>query len=183
MTLEKVNGRVLFRIRQYKKSGEKLVMNNQKEVCLNKQQARDLMEVIPGLKKAFLINIGEAGADYSPLFDDDGMVDDDEGCSSTDQELREHIGSNVYARVQAGMRFVDIRRFYFKAGVEGPLPSPQGVTLNKDEFQIFASQIQELNEIWRGLAGLGPCYQNHFNEASLMKCEHCTPPHPDAANE
>jgi hypothetical protein len=102
---------------------------------------------------------------------------DDQLKSLETASLQWHIGCGIHVCVSAGIKCVDLRRFYWNATLGQVKPTREGIALRLPEYEKLKEAIAKLHEKCPEAASAQPCLMTHIDQTDLQQCGECNPYH------
>lgn len=93
------------------------------------------------------------------------------------EDLKWHLGMNVYASVQKDNPCVDIRQYWKRPQLDESVPTKKGLCFRPQEFDIFLKHWEEIIKAMPELEKFVACYDpsDHFNQLGMLSCQACNP--------
>lgn len=89
----------------------------------------------------------------------------------TDVYLKVHLGGGIFARVSSNFHTVDIRRFFLPEGTSAPWPTRKGIALRLSEWDALVAHLDDISK----LIDAKPCFEDHPDLSTRLRCEECSP--------
>lgn len=89
--------------------------------------------------------------------------------------LQWHIGNGIHVCVSAGIKCVDIRRFYWNKTMGQVKPTREGLALRLPEYEKLKEAMVKLHDKHPEVASAQPCLMTHSDQASMQQCAECNP--------
>lgn len=89
------------------------------------------------------------------------------------EDLKWHLGMNVYASVQKDNPCVDIRQYWKRPQLDESVPTKKGLCFRPQEFDIFLKHWEEIIKAMPELEKFVACYDqsDHFNQLGMLSCQ------------
>jgi hypothetical protein len=96
---------------------------------------------------------------------------------SQNEELKCHLGYNVFVSVQKDNPCVDIRRYWKPPNHDESVPTKKGLCLRPEEYKNLKSRWQDIENSLPELETFVLCYDrdNHLNQIGMLRCTACNP--------
>ena len=102
------------------------------------------------------------------------LVDDNLKSLET-ANLQWHLGNGIHVCVSAGIKCVDLRRFYWNTTLGQARPTREGLALKLFQYEKLKTAMVKLHEKHPEVASAQPCLMSHSDPVSLQQCEECNP--------
>ena len=108
-------------------------------------------------------------------------IDDTVHCLSHNRyaSLKRHIGGNVYISAESPALTIDIRHHCLPPVDLSMHPTPQGVTLDFEQYDKLKDVDKVLPTLLPELKNMLPCQFTHQNVEEAIYCSECHPNGPD----
>ena len=92
-----------------------------------------------------------------------------------------HVGGDLFVTIKTGFSCVNLRKYFFPAGMQQSVPSRSGIALRLPEWEALKACVAELIELKPELANVGRCsdQEDHQNQIGYFNCGECNHLPPD----
>ena len=92
-----------------------------------------------------------------------------------------HVGGDLFVTVKTGFSCVNLRKYFFPAGMQQSVPSRSGIALRLPEWEALKACVAELIQLKPELANVGRCsdQEDHQNQIGYFNCGECNHLPPD----
>ena len=88
-----------------------------------------------------------------------------------------HIGGGVFASIQTGFPFVNLRQYFHPIDQIGEIKPSKGLVLDWNEWCKLKLALDQLKESDQEIRESEPCYKNitHMDSNIVLECKECSP--------
>ena len=92
-----------------------------------------------------------------------------------------HIGGDLFVTIKTGFACVNLRKYFFPAGMQQSVPSRSGIALRLPEWEALKARVIELVQLKPELANVAQCsdQDDHQNQIGYFNCGECNHLPPD----
>ena len=92
-----------------------------------------------------------------------------------------HVGGDLFVTIKTGFACVNLRKYFFPAGMQQSVPSRSGIALRLTEWEALKACVAELIQLKPELANVGRCsdQEDHQNQIGYFNCGECNHLPPD----
>ncbi len=92
-----------------------------------------------------------------------------------------HVGGDLFVTIKTGFACVNLRKYFFPAGMQQSVPSRSGIALRLPEWEALKACVAELIQLKPELANVGRCsdQEDHQNQIGYFNCGECNHLPPD----
>jgi len=90
-------------------------------------------------------------------------------------EFQRHLGASNYLRIQRGIDYVDLRKFFKPDAKSEPIPTRRGIALRLVEWDTLRHEMFRLHCDRLYIMYYNPCYLDHVVDHPTSSCRECFP--------
>lgn len=134
-------------------------------------------------KKSAIVSIMEDKSDKFVRFPLGRWVQFVLSCDLIDEQLKTletanlqwHVGNGIHVCVSAGIKCVDLRRFYWNSTLGQAKATREGIAIRLPEYERLKEAMTKLHEKNPEIVLTQPCLMTHTDNAALQTCQECNP--------
>ena len=92
-----------------------------------------------------------------------------------------HVGGDLFVTVKTGFACVNLRKYFFPAGMQDSVPSRSGIALRLPKWEALKASVNELVQLKPELVNVAQCSDrdDHQNQIAYFNCGECNHLPPD----